>query len=214
MKRLVLSAMLASSLLALSARESRADGFSFDLHLSGSASFNCWSGCGPGYGSCGPCPPCYNFGPCFAPAFSTLGYGAPPAGYYDRIGYPGYPGTPMGYPQAAYGYPSAAPSYAPGCSRQRPAAGSADGTAGWLLSAERLCGALILVRSVTRSEKRTARFVPMDEPPRLQRTESALGRPLLSGRCRDGRKCFRAGGIGVLKERGRPLAPITEESPP
>ncbi len=98
MKKLVLSAVLALSFLAVPAPQANAGGFGFSANVSVGVNFSCtWSGCGS----------CYGGG--FAPAYCGMG------------GYPGYPGVSYGYPAADYGYcapaygayPQAAPAYAP-----------------------------------------------------------------------------------------------------
>ena len=114
MKRLALSAIFTLAFLAVPAQNARADGCGFSVGIGLNFHFNCYGSGSCGYGGCGPSPPCYGFGPCFAPAYCQPGgcYGAvAPAPY----GYPGYPGVAYGNPAAgpAYGHPPAAPVCAP-----------------------------------------------------------------------------------------------------
>ena len=112
MKRLTLSALLTLGLLVLTVQPARADGFGFNVSFGCSAGISCNWNCGGCAPYCG-CAPCYGFGPCFAPAYSTLGYGAPTP---ITCGYPGYPGASYGYAGYGYGYPQGGYGYAmPAC---------------------------------------------------------------------------------------------------
>jgi hypothetical protein len=102
MKRLTAGAILALAFLAVptAARANGPVGFNIGLNFGMT-----FSACGP----CGGCgsggPPCYGFGPCFAPAYCGLGMAPPSPVYYDAAS-----GMALPYPNpaanygAAYGY--------------------------------------------------------------------------------------------------------------
>jgi hypothetical protein len=103
MKRLFLSAFLALTFLAGTARQAQAGGFGFGFGVSGNLCWNasCWQ---LGYYNppCNGGPASYGFGPNFAPAYCQYGGNYAQGNY----GYPGYPGVAINYAPPAAGYPA------------------------------------------------------------------------------------------------------------